>query len=203
MMASKDNRVGYEMEIITYPGRGIEKVEGIRGKKMAFTFETSNSGYEAPSALLRDQFKMEAGKDYKPAFSSAWRRIGMLFEEFALVERSTLMENLLSGRLGYTGFWRACSAASARAFELLGRVGLAGTEYKRTDALSGGQRTQAPCRESAFVYRIGTGRAELKVETGTYLRVSTSTYQCYCGYLLVAPRPEDGHVKCQKAVCGQ
>jgi hypothetical protein len=105
MMASRDNRVGYEMEIITYPGRGIEKVEGIRGKKMAFTFETSNSGYEAPSALLRDQFKMEAGKDYKPVFSSAWRRIGMLFEEFALVERSTLMENLLSGRLGYTGFW--------------------------------------------------------------------------------------------------
>ncbi|MDP2171609.1 MAG: phosphate/phosphite/phosphonate ABC transporter substrate-binding protein [Rhodocyclaceae bacterium] len=69
MMASKDNRYGYEMEIITYPGSGIVKVEDIRGKKMAFTSETSNSGYKAPSALLRDQFKMEAGKDYTPVFS--------------------------------------------------------------------------------------------------------------------------------------
>lgn len=69
LMASKDGRYGYEMEIITYPGSGVDKVEDIRGKKMAFTSETSNSGYKAPSALLRDQFKMEAGKDYTPVFS--------------------------------------------------------------------------------------------------------------------------------------
>jgi phosphonate transport system substrate-binding protein len=69
MMASKKDEYGYEMEIITYPGSGIEKVEDIKGKTMAFTSETSNSGYKAPSALLRDQFGMEAGKDYTPAFS--------------------------------------------------------------------------------------------------------------------------------------
>jgi phosphonate transport system substrate-binding protein len=69
MMASKDDRFGYEMEIITHPGSGIQKVEDIRGRKMAFTAETSNSGFKAPSALLRDQFKMEAGKDYTPVFS--------------------------------------------------------------------------------------------------------------------------------------
>lgn len=69
MMASKDNKFGYEMEIITYPGSGIDKVEDIRGKKLAFTAETSNSGYKAPSALLRDQFKLEAGKDFEPVFS--------------------------------------------------------------------------------------------------------------------------------------
>ena len=69
MMASKDNRYGYEMEIITYPGSGIEKIEDIKGKRLAFTAETSNSGYKAPAALLRDQFKMEAGKDYTPVFS--------------------------------------------------------------------------------------------------------------------------------------
>ena len=69
MMASQDNRYGYEMEIITFPGSGIEKVEDIKGKRMAFTSETSNSGYKAPSALLREQFKMEAGKDYTPVFS--------------------------------------------------------------------------------------------------------------------------------------
>ncbi len=69
MMASADNSYGYEMEIITYPGSGIEKVEDIKGKKMAFTAETSNSGYKAPSALLKSEFNMEAGNDYEPAFS--------------------------------------------------------------------------------------------------------------------------------------
>ena len=75
----------------------------------------------------------------------ARRQIGMIFQEFALVERLTVMENLLSGRLGYTGFWaswfrRFDGRDIARAFDLLGRVGLAGMENKRADALSGGQR---------------------------------------------------------------
>lgn len=69
MMADKKGAYGYEMELITHPGSGIEKVEDIKGKKMAFTSETSNSGYKAPSALLRDKFKMEAKKDYEPVFS--------------------------------------------------------------------------------------------------------------------------------------
>jgi ABC-type phosphate/phosphonate transport system substrate-binding protein len=49
-------RYGYEMEIITYPGSASTKVEDIKGKKLAFTSQTSNSGFKAPSALLRDQF---------------------------------------------------------------------------------------------------------------------------------------------------
>jgi phosphonate transport system substrate-binding protein len=69
LMASKDDKFGYEMDIITYPGSGVDKVEDIRGKKIAFTAETSNSGYKAPSALLRDKFGLEAGKDYQPVFS--------------------------------------------------------------------------------------------------------------------------------------
>ena len=69
MMASKDNRYGYEMEIITHPGSGIEKIEDLKGKRLAFTSETSNSGFKAPAALLRDKYKMESGKDYTPVFS--------------------------------------------------------------------------------------------------------------------------------------
>lgn len=69
MMASNKDEFGYEMEIITYPGSGIAKVEDIKGKKMAFTSETSNSGFKAPSALLKDKFSMEAGKDYEAVFS--------------------------------------------------------------------------------------------------------------------------------------
>ena len=69
MMASADGSFGYEMEIITYPGSGIESVEDIKGKQLAFTPETSNSGFKAPSALLKSEFGMEAGKDFEPVFS--------------------------------------------------------------------------------------------------------------------------------------
>jgi len=69
MMASLDNAYGYEMEIITFPGSGVTKVEDIKGKKMAFTVQTSNSGFKAPSALLKQKFGLEAGKDYEPVFS--------------------------------------------------------------------------------------------------------------------------------------
>lgn len=75
----------------------------------------------------------------------ARRRIGMIFQEYALVERLTVMENVLSGRLGYVPFWRSFSRRFpgediARAFALLERVGLAEHADKRADALSGGQR---------------------------------------------------------------
>jgi phosphonate transport system substrate-binding protein len=71
MMASGDGSFGYEMEIITYPDSGIESVEDIKGKQMAFTQETSNSGFKAPSALLMSEFDMEAGQDYEPVFSGS------------------------------------------------------------------------------------------------------------------------------------
>lgn len=71
MMAAEDGSFGYEMEIITYPGSGVEKVEDIKGKKMAFTQETSNSGFKAPSALLKSEFGMVAGTDFEPVFSGS------------------------------------------------------------------------------------------------------------------------------------
>lgn len=58
IMASADGSLGYEMEIITYPGSGIETVEDIRGKQLAFTSQTSNSGFKAPSAILKADFDM-------------------------------------------------------------------------------------------------------------------------------------------------
>ncbi|OYY88036.1 MAG: phosphonate ABC transporter ATP-binding protein [Rhizobiales bacterium 35-66-30] len=75
----------------------------------------------------------------------ARRRMGMIFQEYALVERLTVMENVLSGRLGYVGFWRAFlrrfpQADIDRAFAVLDRVGLLDHVDKRADQLSGGQR---------------------------------------------------------------
>lgn len=71
MMAREDDSFGYEMEIITYPDSGITEVEDLRGKQLAFTSETSNSGFKAPQALLQSEFNLTAGEDYTPAFSGA------------------------------------------------------------------------------------------------------------------------------------
>jgi len=79
------------------------------------------------------------------ALRKARREMGMIFQEYALVERLTLMENVLSGRLGYVGFWRSFlrrypQSDVDEAFRLLDRVGLLHMADKRADELSGGQR---------------------------------------------------------------
>ncbi len=75
----------------------------------------------------------------------ARRQIGMVFQEYNLVERLTVMENLLSGRLGYVAPWKAWLRRFPQsdindAFDLLDVVGLAGFANQRADSLSGGQR---------------------------------------------------------------
>ena len=75
----------------------------------------------------------------------ARRRMGMIFQEYALVERLSVMENVLSGRLGYVSFWRSWfrkypQSDIDEAFRLLERVGLDHMVDKRADELSGGQR---------------------------------------------------------------
>jgi len=75
----------------------------------------------------------------------ARRRMGMIFQEYALVERLSVMENVLSGRLGYVSFWRSYfrkfpQSDIDEAFRLLERVGLDHMADKRADELSGGQR---------------------------------------------------------------
>jgi phosphonate transport system ATP-binding protein len=86
----------------------------------------------------------------------ARRRMGMIFQEYALVERLTVMENVLSGQLGYVGFWRSFwrrfpPEAVSQAFATLDRVGLTEHIDKRADTLSGGQRQ-----------RVGIARALLQ-----------------------------------------
>src|SRR5258706_2360063 len=82
----------------------------------------------------------------------ARRRMGMIFQEYALVERLTVMENVLTGRLGYVGFWRSWFRRFPQpdideAFRLLARVGLDDMADKRAHPLSGGQRQRVDdCR---------------------------------------------------------
>jgi phosphonate transport system ATP-binding protein len=84
------------------------------------------------------------------------RRIGMVFQEYNLVERLTVMENVLSGRLGYVSAFRAWLRRYPQtdvdaAFDLLENVGLAVYGNSRADALSGGQRQ-----------RVGIARAVMQ-----------------------------------------
>ncbi len=73
------------------------------------------------------------------------RHIGMIFQEFNLIDRMTVMDNVLSGRLGHVGAFRSIFRVFTnkdiqRALELLERVGLQDHVDKRADQLSGGQR---------------------------------------------------------------
>ena len=90
------------------------------------------------------------------ALRRARRRIGMVFQEYNLVERLTVMENVLCGRLGYVSAWRAWRRKFppddiAKAFALLDTVGLSGFAHSRADSLSGGQRQ-----------RVGIARAVMQ-----------------------------------------
>lgn len=86
------------------------------------------------------------------------RNIGMIFQEFNLIERLSVIDNVLTGRLGYTGtlrsLFRMYSKEDIRnAVRLLDRVGLIEHTDKRADQLSGGQRQ-----------RVGIARAHSESE---------------------------------------
>jgi len=90
------------------------------------------------------------------ALRHARRHIGMVFQEYNLVERLTVMENLLCGRLGFGSPWRAwrrkfAPEDIAQAFDVLDTVGLTEFANRRADALSGGQRQ-----------RVGIARAVMQ-----------------------------------------
>ncbi len=73
------------------------------------------------------------------------RQIGMVFQQFNLVKRSSVFTNVLSGRLGYTNTLSSSlhlfsSEDHARAMSSLEQVGLAEKAHVRADSLSGGQQ---------------------------------------------------------------
>ncbi len=135
--------------------RGITAVIGASGTGKSTLIRCINRLVEPTAGEIlfdgRDLAKL-AGADLR----QARRHIGMVFQEYNLVERLTVMENLLSGRLGYVSSWRAWRRKFPpedirKAFELLDVVGLNGFAHRRADALSGGQRQ-----------RVGIARAVMQ-----------------------------------------
>jgi phosphonate transport system ATP-binding protein len=135
--------------------RGIAAVIGPSGTGKSTLIRCINRLVEPSAGEIlfdgHDLVKLDASE-----LRLARRHIGMVFQEFNLVERLTVMENLLSGRLGYVSPWRAWRRAFPKddirkAFELLDVVGLTGFAHRRADALSGGQRQ-----------RVGIARAVMQ-----------------------------------------
>jgi phosphonate transport system ATP-binding protein len=88
----------------------------------------------------RDLLELSAGEMRRER-----RHIGMVFQEYNLIERLSVIDNVLTGRLGYTGTFRSVYRMFTRddirqAVRLLDRVGLIEHIEKRADQLSGGQR---------------------------------------------------------------
>ena len=129
-------------------GDGLTAIIGPSGTGKSTLLRCVNRLIE-PSAgrilLKEDGDTVDLAKVKGQALRKARRRIGMVFQEYNLVERLTVMENLLTGRLGYTSAFNAWRrrfepADIQYAHELLDTVGLNGFANQRADALSGGQR---------------------------------------------------------------
>jgi phosphonate transport system substrate-binding protein len=69
MMAANDGSYGYEMELIVPADSAIQSPADLKGKTLAFTSPTSNSGSKAPQALLKAEFGLTVDKDYQTAYS--------------------------------------------------------------------------------------------------------------------------------------
>jgi phosphonate transport system ATP-binding protein len=140
---------------LDFPRRGVVAVIGPSGTGKSTLIRCINRLVEptAGEILLdgRDLTKLRGS-----ALRAARREIGMIFQEYNLVERLSVIENLLCGRLGYLPVWRVWlrrfpEADIAEAFSLLDRVGLGDFATRRADALSGGQRQ-----------RVGIARAVMQ-----------------------------------------
>ncbi len=124
--------------------RGLAAIIGPSGTGKSTLVRCINRLVEPTSGEIffdgRDLVKLDRGE-----LRLARRHIGMVFQEYNLVERLSVMENLLSGRLGYVTPLKAWMrryprADIDRAFELLDSVGLGAFATQRADSLSGGQR---------------------------------------------------------------
>jgi phosphonate transport system ATP-binding protein len=137
---------------IAFAGSGLTAIIGPSGTGKSTLIRCVNRLVEPTGGeiLFRGQdLARLRGRDLR----AARRRIGMVFQEYNLVERLTAIENVLCGRLGYISPLRAWMRRFPRAdidgaFDLLEAVGLADRAGQRADALSGGQRQ-----------RIGIARA--------------------------------------------
>lgn len=140
---------------LTIKGEGITAIIGPSGTGKSTLIRCINRLVEPTAGEILFQ-GIDLAKLKGTELRLARRRIGMVFQEFNLVERLTVMENVLTGRLGYMSAFKAWLRKFSpedieEAFNLLDAVGLASFANQRADALSGGQRQ-----------RVGIARAVMQ-----------------------------------------
>ena len=140
---------------ISFPSRGMTAVIGPSGTGKSTLIRCINRLVE-PTAGEILFLGQDLARLHGRALRLARRRIGMVFQEYNLVERLSVMENLLCGRLGYVSPFKAWlrrypQRDIERAFDLLETVGLSAHAHVRADSLSGGQRQ-----------RVGIARAMMQ-----------------------------------------
>jgi phosphonate transport system ATP-binding protein len=125
-------------------GRGLTAIIGPSGTGKSTLIRCINRLVDPTAGEIRfrgQDLARLSGRDLR----MARRHIGMVFQEYNLVERLSVIENVLCGRLGYLPVWRAWlrrfpAADVDRAFTLLDAAGLGEFATQRADQLSGGQR---------------------------------------------------------------
>ena len=146
-------------ELVVRYGRGESVISGVSielgPKEIVGLIGASGSGKSTLLRAVQRLVEPESGQIFLDGVEltslpprelrGARRRLGMIFQEHALIGRLSVMENVLTGTLGRTGFWRSVRRRFdpedvQEAFGLLERVGLTGFEDSRCDELSGGEK---------------------------------------------------------------
>lgn len=140
---------------LTIAGEGITAIIGPSGTGKSTLIRCINRLIDPTAGEIFFQ-GLDLAKLKGSELRTARRRIGMVFQEYNLVERLTVMENVLTGRLGYMSAFKAWLRQFTPediedAFNLLDAVGLTNFANQRADALSGGQRQ-----------RVGIARAVMQ-----------------------------------------
>ena len=140
---------------LTIAGEGITAIIGPSGTGKSTLIRCINRLVEPTAGEILFQ-GVDLAKLKGAELRTARRKIGMVFQEYNLVERLTVMENVLTGRLGYMSAFKAWLRKFTpedieEAFNLLDAVGLTSFANQRADALSGGQRQ-----------RVGIARAVMQ-----------------------------------------
>lgn len=130
---------------LEFPGSGVTAIIGPSGTGKSTLIRCINRLVTPTSGEILFE-GVDLTKLSGKALRLMRRRIGMVFQEYNLVDRLSVIENVLSGRLGYLPAWRSFlrrfpEEDVTRAFDLIDAVGLnQDFATRRADALSGGQR---------------------------------------------------------------
>lgn len=132
---------------LTVPAGQMLAILGPSGSGKSTLLRTLN-GLVAPTSGTVEVLGCDVGHAHGRQIRTLRRGVGFIFQQFGLVGRLTVLENVLSGALGRIRFPRFGVLSYPRSLRLealaqLDRVGLGSRAFQRSDTLSGGQQQRA------------------------------------------------------------